>query len=49
MIVDKRDFLKRVILVIIGQIICGIGVGFFMFPGLGPDHNSVFIEGFGLR
>lgn len=49
MIVDKRDFLKRVILVIIGQIICGIGVGFFMFPGLGPDPNSVFIEGFGLR
>ena len=48
MIQDKENFLKRVILVILGQLICGIGVGFFMFPGLGPDPNSVFIEGFGL-
>lgn len=44
----KQDLIKRGILVIIGQIICGIGVGFFMFPGLGPDPNSVFIEGFGV-
>ncbi len=44
----QNDLMRRGFFVIIGQILCGIGVGFFMFPGLGPDPNSVFIEGVGL-
>lgn len=49
MLNDEKNALQRALLVLVGQIICGIGVGLFLFSGLGPDPNSVFISGVGFR
>ena len=39
---DKKNVLKRALVALIGLIFCGLGVGLFLYSGLGVDPASVF-------